>query len=440
MPGVGAVLDKLLRLQIDIVEIGVVSRQGLGDVGVHDAGAAGFFVCLSGGGVFMLYAHHVRHILADAERTQPPGGVNELELCGLELPRVPGGVRHILKEDVRLVHGQGHAVVLDKMLRRHRVKDLSVRQAHHALGFFLVGVLGEGLVAGKIYACFGILGKAQARDVVQKRGDGLLELADLCRLLQILAVLLLFITDDKGAQQAGAQHIGDGIKRQVRVKELQGEKRRHDEAEEHKRPELFALSRFPPQEGSQGIARNQDQQQDLSNEDAIAQGQGAVYAVFVHGKQDGRKEVHAGKQRDRDRKHAPGGKQKAPEAVFLFQVQDNILCPAQDARRHGDKVHRRIGKQEPGKLAAFEHAPEDVRYVIGQHGQQEALVSPPGRGGKRPAAPEKDIAVFNEQDHDRQKADRRVIHLFCPLSSQVIRGTGMPCIFDKCLYFPCYQF
>jgi len=58
-------------------------------VGVHDAGAAGLFVGLLRGGILSLDAHHVRYILADAEGTQPTGGVNENNMLDyLSFPKI----------------------------------------------------------------------------------------------------------------------------------------------------------------------------------------------------------------------------------------------------------------------------------------------------------------------------------------------------------------
>ena len=105
------------------------------------------------------HAGHCGHVHAEAQRAQAAGLVGELHLGGLEVAREARRVRHVLDEDVGLVHGQSLLVVLHEVGRRDRVEDLCVGQADHILRRTFVGVLGEGLVAGEIDPRRGILGE-----------------------------------------------------------------------------------------------------------------------------------------------------------------------------------------------------------------------------------------------------------------------------------------
>ena len=211
-------------------------RQRLGDMGVDDAGAARFFVGFLRGGVFAPDAHYVRHVLAHAQHAQPAVSVGIFDLGGLQLPLIARGVRHVLKEDIGRVHGQRHPVVLHKMRRRLGVEDLRVGQPRHAVGRGLVRVFRERLVAGQVHAGSGVLGKGHAGHVVQQGSDGLFQRSDLFRFLQPALVFRLFIADHESVQQAGAQHVRDGVQRQVGEPQLDAQEKRHDQPKADQRP------------------------------------------------------------------------------------------------------------------------------------------------------------------------------------------------------------
>ena len=60
----------------------------------------------------------------------------------------------------------------------------------------------------------------------------LLEPLPLQRLFQLLAVFLLLILHDEAVQQAGAQHIPDGIERQQRIEDLHRDQQHHGDPEQ----------------------------------------------------------------------------------------------------------------------------------------------------------------------------------------------------------------
>ena len=181
---VGLVLDELFRVQVHVVQVLVAARERLRDVGVDDAGPARLLVGFLGRGNLALDAHHVRHVLADAEHALAPCGVGVLELGRLELVYLAASIRKVLDEDVRGVHRQGDLVLLCEFGRRRLVEDLIRRVANDAVRALLMRVLREVLVAGQVHAGLSVLGEVHARHVVQQRGDGLVQLRDALRLLE----------------------------------------------------------------------------------------------------------------------------------------------------------------------------------------------------------------------------------------------------------------
>ena len=110
-----------------------------------------------------------RNIYAHTQRAQPPGGILKLQLRRLKVAyRGPRSVRDVLKEDVRLIHRQGFLVILRKVRRRHRIKDVEIRETHDLLRRCFVRILGKRLVAGKIYSGLRVLGKAHRGHVGEK--------------------------------------------------------------------------------------------------------------------------------------------------------------------------------------------------------------------------------------------------------------------------------
>ena len=172
--GVGQIFDEFLGFRVYIEQLHIAGGQGLGDAGVDELGIDGFLVGFLRGGVLPADAHHVRDIRAHAQDAEAPVGVRIFQLGGLELTGVARRVRHILGENVGLVHGEGHPVVLHEGPGRFGVKDLLVREADHFVGMSLLGIGGKGLVAGQVDAGFRVLGKAHGGHVVQQGGDGLL--------------------------------------------------------------------------------------------------------------------------------------------------------------------------------------------------------------------------------------------------------------------------
>ena len=129
----------------------------------------------------MLYAHHVRDVLANAQQAQSPPGVRILQFRGLQLAQVARGVRYFLVEYKGLVHRQRHLVVQYEVVGRLGVKDLRIGESCHAVGVVLVGIVRKRLVTGQIYPCLCVLGKRHPRHVVQQGGDRLLQIRDLFR-------------------------------------------------------------------------------------------------------------------------------------------------------------------------------------------------------------------------------------------------------------------
>ena len=176
---VRAVFDIFLRVQVDVVQLRVAPGKRLGQMGVDRACAPCFFVFFFGHGLHTADAVGVRHVLGNPQHAFPPVIVNVFPLGNLDLPDISFGVRHILEEDIRLVHREGHLVVLHIALRRLRVEEFRVRQPDDLIRALFPGKLREGLVAGQVHARPRVLGKAPSGDVVQQGGNGLLQFCDL---------------------------------------------------------------------------------------------------------------------------------------------------------------------------------------------------------------------------------------------------------------------
>ena len=367
----------------------------------------------------MLDAHHVRHVLAHAQQARPAGSVGVFQLGGLELPLVPRGVRHVLKEDVGLAEGKGGFVVLHEMPGRLCVEDLRVRQTYDTLRCFLVGVFGKGLVAGQVYAGFRVLGEGQGRHVVQQGGHGLLQFGHLSGFGQFLPVFLLLVVHDEGMQHARRQHIGHRVEGQVREPQLYRQEHGHDQPEgrQSQEPLAFCASRLLPARVRESVYRDQEQEEDLGAEADIPERQGLIDAVGADGKENRGEDVDDGKHRDQQSQHIAGDPDEPAEGVLLLRISDGEPRPVQDARRHRDVVQGGVGKQRHDQLAAFKEAPEDVRDVIEEDDKQKLPVHLPGGSVEGGPAADQDIVVHDEQDQDGQDADRGIIHRLFPYFS-----------------------
>ena len=397
-----AVLDELLGVGVDIIHVGVVPGQGLGDMGVHEAGGNGFFVGLLIHGVLMLDANQIRDILTHAKDAELTGGVRVFQLCGLELTGIAGGIRNILEENIGRRERKSDFVILDKMPGGFRIENLGIGEADDPFGRALVGIIGKGLVAGQIDAGFCVLGEGHAGHVVQKRKDGVIQRSCLFGFPQFPGVFLLFIHGDKGMEHGGGQHIGDGIQGKIGEPQLAGQEDHHDQTEEGKDQITLVLFRTLrlTEHGRKSVARDQGQQRDLETEQYISKGKGRINGLGVHREEQGHKNVDNGKNGDHHGKNVTGNDQKAAKGSFFLEVCDGIAGPVQHTCAHGQIIGGGVGKEQRRQFEILENAPENIRDIIGQHREQEAPVHFPGRffGDKLPV--EEDIPVHDEQDQD----------------------------------------
>ena len=216
------VFDKLLCLQIHIVQIRVAARQRLCNVRIDDPGSPGFFIRLPGRGDLAPDAYHVRHILTDPKHALAAGSICVLELGRLKLVLVPLRVRNVLHEDVGRIHRQSNPVFLVKLGCGFRIKDFRSGMTDHAVRTLLVGILRKTLVACQVHERFGIFGKIHSGHVVEKRGDRLFQFRDLLRFFK---KQLLFIRRTLSPELLQQKHNND---REYRGKE-----------NEHKDPVIF---------------------------------------------------------------------------------------------------------------------------------------------------------------------------------------------------------
>ena len=213
---VPAVLDKFLRIKVDIEHIRIITGQGLGNMRIHDAGAAGMFVCFLRHGIFMLDAHHIRDILAHAKEARTPGSIRVFQLRALELPLISGGIREIFKKDIGRIHGKGDLILPHEIVCRLIIKDLHVGEPDYIVRFFLMRVIRKSLVTGEIYPGLRIFGESHPGHIVQQGGNGLLQLRDLpggnrllFRLVQlfseflVLPVIVRHHRDDENKKSQG---------------------------------------------------------------------------------------------------------------------------------------------------------------------------------------------------------------------------------------------
>ena len=205
------ILNKLLRIRIDIIKIRIIPRQGLCDVGIHEAGTYRILVSLLRHGILMLDADHIRNILTHTKYTESSCGIREFNLCGLELTVTSRSIRNILIEHVGLAEGQGDPVILNKMRRRLCIKNLRIRQSYYSGRAFLMGIIRKCLIAGQKYAGLCVLREGHPRHVVQQGGKPVLQFRDLLRILQPVLISILLIIYNKSMQQCGAQHICNGV-------------------------------------------------------------------------------------------------------------------------------------------------------------------------------------------------------------------------------------
>ena len=203
---------------------------------IHEAGTDGVFIGFLRHGVLMLDLHQVRDILAHAQNAHPPRSIPVFELRRPDLPLIACGIRHILHENVRGAQGERDLVIMYKMSRRLGIEDLRIGKPDHAGRIFLVGILCKSLIACQIDSRTAVLGKGHSGHVVQKGGDGFLQLSDLLRFLQFSPVFLILIAHDQGMEHTRSQKISDRIKRQGRKEQLQNEKDSHYQTEEAQRP------------------------------------------------------------------------------------------------------------------------------------------------------------------------------------------------------------
>ena len=302
------------------------------------------------------------------------------------------------------------------MLRRLGAEKLRVHIADHAVRVFLLGIFREGLVAGQIDAGPGVLGEGHAGEVVQKRGDRVLDLRGLCGVRQAAPVFLLLLVGDEGMDHAGAEHVGNGVKRIIGEPELDDQEAGCERPEVSQRAVFQILLRRMPQNRGERIARDQQEQQDLAEEHRVTEGERGIDAVAVHREEDRLKDVHEGEDRDHRGDHAAGVDHKTPESALFLQVSDEEAHPEQDADRHRDEIDRRVGKEQHGQLPALQEAPENIRDIVDQHGKQKLPVLFPGGPFKGVLRMEQNVVAFDQKDQNGKQSDRRIIHTLFPLN------------------------
>ena len=240
-----AIMDVPLRVGVDVKKIRVSACQRLGDVGVDDGSAPFLLISFFGHNARALDAHHVRHIPAYAEDAQLPVKVVVFQFCSLQLPWFSGGIRHVLKENVGLIHGQGHPVVLNKMLRRLGIENPCIREPGHAFRIFLMSVLRKGPVAGQIDSRLRILRENHSGHIVQKSDDGFLHFCVLRGILHAVPVFFLFMVDHKRMEQADSKHVAGRIERKRREPQLAKQEDSHEQPKENQSRSLSFQTAHP---------------------------------------------------------------------------------------------------------------------------------------------------------------------------------------------------
>ena len=296
------------------------------------------------------------------------------------------------------------------MRRPRRVEYFGVGQPDHARRAFLFGKLGEGLVAGQVDAGRGVLGKGHAGHVVQHRADGVVQRLYPAGLLRRAPVFCLFVVHHHRVQQAGSQHVADGVERQIGEPELNEQKGAHYESEKRQRPVFQPFVRRIAGIGRDGVHRDHEEQDYLQGENHIAKGEDAVGTVAVHNEQHRRKDIDDDEQGDKSGDEAPGVDEEAPETAVLVQIRDGVFRPEHHARRHRDEIDGRVGKEQRGQLSACKDAPQDIRDVIRQNGEQEPPVRPPGRLFKGAPEVHEDVLILDQQYQNRKQTNRGIIH------------------------------
>ena len=170
--GVGAVADRLIPVQIHMIDAAVIRGQRRNHLVLL---LPGFFLLqqlllqsqpepellllhpgfrLGGLGP----AHH-RHIHTQAKGAQPSALVRELDLGCLEMSRIAPRIRYVFDKNMGLIHAEGLLIVFRKMSRGDLIEDVKVRTSPDFFRAALVAVLGKRLIARQINPGPGVFGK-----------------------------------------------------------------------------------------------------------------------------------------------------------------------------------------------------------------------------------------------------------------------------------------
>ena len=113
-----------------------------------------------------LHAGNFGNVHTHAKRAESAVFIIEFQFCGLKIPdHGSGGIRHILKEDIRFIHGERLLIIFHKMGCRLRVKNIKVRKTDNFFRRLLVCVFRKRLIARKIDTGLCVLGETHGRHI-----------------------------------------------------------------------------------------------------------------------------------------------------------------------------------------------------------------------------------------------------------------------------------
>ena len=180
---IGTVLDKLLRIDINVIKIHISLCQRLCDVGKDysvDPRLLVIFLCRN---FISEDTHILRSIKEDSQNAKFIVGICVFKFGDLNISHDTVKIFSSLIEGQRPVHGQHQLIILRKILNRLIIKKIS-RSMSDYLGNILLNIFRKGLITRQILARIRFLGVINTGHVVQKRRDSLFQIRDLRSLLQ----------------------------------------------------------------------------------------------------------------------------------------------------------------------------------------------------------------------------------------------------------------
>ena len=176
-------------------------------------------------------------------------------------------------------------------------------------------------------------------------------------IFEFLRDSLFFAVDNEGMEHTDAEHIRNGIERQIREPKLYREESSHDKTRKSDSTVSLLDAAAAFQHIDEGVQGHESKQQNLQYQHDVSERFSDIGAVFVDRKQERIKRVHDDLEQEDGEESASDIDQNASELRLRVYVGDRELRPEQEASCERDEVEERVDVEEGRQLEVFDNPP-----------------------------------------------------------------------------------